>query len=271
MLLTRPSCLPRYLVLEHVEGGELYDYISTNGALEEIEAVLYFRQIVSALACCHRFNICHRDLKPENILLDGNRNIKLADFGMAALQPDGHWLTTSCGSPHYASPEIIYGLQYKGDKADIWSCGVILFAMLAGYLPFDGGDLKSTLNLVKIGEYVMPTGLSDEAQDLINRLLQLDPEKRITIPEILAHPLLTKYKSHSLFVNLDVAESRNTPLLTKCSVSYVTRPRDLDMEIVRSLRTLWHEVTIQQLVENILNDKYDFPLFTLFLFPIFYT
>ena len=138
-----------YLVLEHVEGGELFDYVSSNGALPEEEAVRLFRQIIGGLSYCHRFNICHRDLKPENILLDGARNVKLADFGMAALQPKGKWLNTSCGSPHYAAPEIILGDPYRGDKADIWSVGIILFAMLNGFLPFDGGDLTTTLRLVK--------------------------------------------------------------------------------------------------------------------------
>lgn len=241
-------------MLEHVEGGELYDYVSTNGALPEIEAVLYFRQILSALACCHRFNICHRDLKPENILFDENRNIKLADFGMAALQPDGHWLNTSCGSPHYASPEIVYGHRYKGDKADVWSCGIILFAMLTGFLPFDGGDLKTTLNLVKKGEYILPHWLSREAADLIQRILQTSPEDRLTIPEILEHPLLVKYEMHPRFVNVSHAES-DSPPLAKYSFSCVTRRQDIDMEIVRSLRTLWHEVTVQQLIDNILNDR----------------
>lgn len=144
-----------YLVLEYVQGGELFDYVSGNGALPEQEAVRLFRQIVAGLSYCHRFNICHRDLKPENLLLDSNRNIKLADFGMAALQPEGTWLNTSCGSPHYAAPEVVNGQQYRGDKADIWSTGIILFAMLNGFLPFDGGSLGKTLSLVKKGEYYL--------------------------------------------------------------------------------------------------------------------
>ena len=106
----------RYLVLEYLEGGELFDYVSCYGALPEEEAVRLFRQIIAGLSYCHRFNICHRDLKPENILLDAGRNIKLADFGMAALQPADRWLNTSCGSPHYAAPEIIYGKKYRREN-----------------------------------------------------------------------------------------------------------------------------------------------------------
>src|SRR5271163_487510 len=185
-----------YLVLEYVEGGELFDYVSCYGALPEEEAVRLFRQIIAGLSYCHRFKICHRDLKPENILLDSGRNIKLADFGMAALQPANQWLKTSCGSPHYAAPEIIYGRKYRGDKADIWSVGIILFVMLNGFLPFDGGDLTSTLRLVKKGDYFLPPSLSVEASDLIQRILQKRPEDRISMAGIWAHPLLTKYEEY---------------------------------------------------------------------------
>jgi serine/threonine protein kinase len=216
-----------------------------------MEAVLFFRQLISALACCHRFNICHRDLKPENILLDREGNIKLADFGMAAFQPAGHWLTTSCGSPHYASPEIVYGRKYKGDKADIWSCGIILFAMLAGFLPFDGGDMPSTLKLVKQGEYIIPYFWSPDAIDLMQRILQMKPEERITIPEILAHPLLVKYEKHPIFLNIGRFEASSVEKLY--TADFVVRRQEIDMEIVRSLRTLWHDATPEQLIDQIIH------------------
>ena len=172
----------RYLVLEYVEGGELFDHISSNVRLPEPEAIRIFRQMIAGLSYCHRFNICHRDLKPENILMDRNRNIKIVDFGMAALQPANKWLTTSCGSPHYASPEVIRAQNYRGDKADIWSCGVILYAMLTGTLPFDAtGDWHAVIEMVLAGEYGFPEGLSPEAEDLIVRMLQTDPKQRIPI------------------------------------------------------------------------------------------
>ena len=97
----------RYLVLEHVSGGELFDYLVKKGRLTPKEARRFFRQIISALDFCHSHSICHRDLKPENLLLDDKNNIKIADFGMASLQPAGFMLETSCGSPHYACPEVI--------------------------------------------------------------------------------------------------------------------------------------------------------------------
>lgn len=243
--------------MEYVEGGELFDYVSENGPLPEIEAVRLFRQIIAGLSYCHQFNICHRDLKPENILLDAECNIKLADFGMAALQPAGHWLDTSCGSPHYASPEIIYGRRYRGDKADIWSCGIILFALLTGFLPFDGGDLPNTLKLVKKGEYILPPWLSDDASDLIQRILQKRPEDRISIDEIYSHPLLTTYEEHHL--SLFPQSISNGPLCSLTAKEWsriVRRRQDIDMELLRSLQTLWHGLKLEELISRLLSGQY---------------
>ncbi|KAF3491380.1 BR serine/threonine-protein kinase 2 [Arthroderma uncinatum] len=243
-----------YLVLEYVEGGELFEYISEHGPLPEIEAVRLFRQIISAVSYCHRFNICHRDLKPENILLDGALNVKLADFGMAALQPEGQLLNTSCGSPHYASPEIIYGKPYQGDKADIWSCGIILYALLSGFLPFDGGDLRNTLKLVKKGEYVLPPWLSDEAIDLVQSILQKEPEDRITIQDMWQHPLLKKYENHPLLQN-GVSIGPAPPLSLEIKGKVVNGRQDIDMEILRSLQTLWHAVDSEELIRKLLSNE----------------
>ncbi|KAK2760265.1 hypothetical protein FQN54_002333 [Arachnomyces sp. PD_36] len=246
-----------YLVLEHVGGGELFDYVSTHGALPEEEAVRLFRQIIAGLSYCHRFNICHRDLKPENILLDTNGNIKLADFGMAALQPAGHWLNTSCGSPHYASPEIIYGRRYRGDKADIWSCGIILFAMLTGFLPFDGGDLTRTLQLVKKGEYSIPPWLTTEAVDLIQRILQKRPEDRISMKAIWAHPLLKKYEilHHAMTPVGADPPGPPPPLSPDDCCPPMDNVLDIDMELLHSLQTLWHGVKQETLIQKLLSPE----------------
>ena len=136
---------------------------------------------IAGIDYCHRFNICHRDLKPENLLLDRDRNIKIADFGMAALERGDKLLETSCGSPHYASPEIVAGLNYHGASSDIWSCGIILFALLTGRLPFDDEDIRTLLAKVKIGKFNMPQELPHEAKDLIRRMLEVNPSKRITV------------------------------------------------------------------------------------------
>ncbi|KAG8894363.1 Serine/threonine-protein kinase hsl1, partial [Tulasnella sp. 417] len=119
-----------YLLLEYIEGGELFDFLVSKGRLAPPEALKYFREIIYGVDYCHRFNIAHRDLKPENLLLDSNKNIKIADFGMAAMEISNGMLETSCGSPHYASPEIVAGKAYHGSASDIWSCGVVLFALL---------------------------------------------------------------------------------------------------------------------------------------------
>lgn len=241
----------RYLVLEYVEGGELFDYVQNNAPLPEEEAVRLFRQIIAGLGFCHRFNICHRDLKPENILLDGWHNVKIADFGMAALQPAGHWLNTSCGSPHYAAPEIIYGRRYRGDRADIWSCGIILYALLTGYLPFDGGDLASTLRMVKKGEYMIPHGVSLESADLIQRILQKRPEDRISMQEMFMHPLLKKYERlHQAMSKHHVGPP--PPLSVHECGSPISSIQEIDVDILRNLQTLWHDVQPDALVNKLL-------------------
>ncbi|OAF68831.1 hypothetical protein A3Q56_03421 [Intoshia linei] len=173
-----------YLILEHVSGGELFDYLVNKGRLSSGEACKFFRQILSALEFCHNYNICHRDLKPENLLLDDKHFIKIADFGMASLQMNNRLLETSCGSPHYASPEVIRGEKYDGTKADIWSCGVILFALLVGSLPFDDGNLRNLLEKVKAGIFTIPNYVSLECHNLLRSMIEIDVEKRITIQQI---------------------------------------------------------------------------------------
>ena len=245
-----------YLVLEYVEGGELFDYVSTYGSLPEEEAVRLFRQIIGGLSYCHRFNICHRDLKPENILVDRNRNIKLADFGMAALQPAGRWLNTSCGSPHYAAPEICYGKKYRGASVDIWSVGIILFAMLNGFLPFDGGDLQSTLSLVKEGDYYLPPTLSAEASNMIQRILQKRPEDRITMEAMWVHPLVLKYEAYH---RKQLPEGKQLvgpppPLNAEDCGERITNRKEIDSEILRNLQTLWHGDKQEDLIERLMSE-----------------
>ena len=171
--------------MEFVEGGELFAYIQEQGGLIEIHAVHIFRQVIAALTYCHRINIHHRDLKPENILLDRDTmTVKLVDFGMAALQPVGKKLTTPCGSPHYAAPEVIKTQSYDGAKADIWSCGVILFVLVAGYLPFHETNLIEMYRKISRAEFRCPRSFSAELKDLLHRILDPDPSTRISISRI---------------------------------------------------------------------------------------
>ncbi|KAF4106905.1 serine/threonine-protein kinase BRSK2 isoform X3 [Onychostoma macrolepis] len=176
-----------YLVLEHVSGGELFDYLVKKGRLTPKEARKFFRQIISALDFCHSHSICHRDLKPENLLLDERNNIRIADFGMASLQVGDSLLETSCGSPHYACPEVIRGEKYDGRRADVWSCGVILFALLVGALPFDHDNLRQLLEKVKSGVFHMPHFIPPDCQALLRGMIEVNPEKRLTLEAIEKH------------------------------------------------------------------------------------
>ncbi|KAG8384667.1 hypothetical protein BUALT_Bualt04G0141800 [Buddleja alternifolia] len=177
-----------YVVMEYVKSGELFDYIVEKGRLHEEEARIFFQQIISGVEYCHRNMVVHRDLKPENLLLDSKRNVKIADFGLSNIMRDGHFLKTSCGSPNYAAPEVISGKLYAGPDVDVWSCGVILYALLCGTLPFDDENIPNLFKKIKGGIYTLPSHLSAGARDLIPRMLIVDPMKRITIPEIRAHP-----------------------------------------------------------------------------------
>jgi serine/threonine-protein kinase HSL1 (negative regulator of Swe1 kinase) len=249
----------RYLVLEYADNGELFEHITRNGRLQEEEAIKFFRQILSAVGCCHAFNICHRDLKPENILLTKDLEIKIADFGMAALhQSPDHKLKTSCGSPHYAAPELIKGSMYRGDKVDIWSMGVILYATLAGRLPFDvegcGKDwLGPLLGKIKKGTYHMDEAFSPEAANLIWRILQVNPRDRISLSQIWRHPLIRKY---DYLDNLGNGASPISPSM-KHSAHPVTRRSEISKELLRHLRSLWHQFNEEQLIDALLSDKLD--------------
>ncbi|EYU44141.1 hypothetical protein ABFS82_08G026200 [Erythranthe guttata] len=177
-----------YVVMEYVKSGELFDYIVEKGRLQEEEARVFFQQIISGVEYCHRNMVVHRDLKPENLLLDSKHKVKIADFGLSNIMRDGHFLKTSCGSPNYAAPEVISGKLYAGPEVDVWSCGVILYALLCGTLPFDDENIPNLFKKIKGGIYTLPSHLSASARDLIPRMLIVDPMKRMTIPEIRAHP-----------------------------------------------------------------------------------
>lgn len=179
------------LIMEYAAGGELYDVIS-KGRLNEEEGRRIFQQIIFGLEYIHAHQVTHRDLKPENILLDEDGNVKLADFGLSNVMRDGIFLYSSCGSPNYAAPELIIGKVYNGTSIDIWSSGVILYAMLTGTLPFDEDQIPKLYQKIKEGKYSLPPILSDSAKDLIVRMLQVNPLDRITIDEIKKHSWFVK-------------------------------------------------------------------------------
>ena len=187
-----------YIVMEYCKNGELFEYISKKERLDEDEASSFFYQIINGVEYIHSKGIAHRDLKLENLLLTEDNIIKIIDFGLSHEFNGKDLLKTKCGSPSYASPELIAQPFYDGFKSDIWCCGIILYAMLCGYLPFDGDedkDGKDVLfkNIIE-GNLEFPKFISDLAKDLIIRLLNVDAKERISIPEIKKHPFYLKGK-----------------------------------------------------------------------------
>jgi len=181
-----------YMVMEFVPGGELFDFIVSNGRLSEPRARSMFQQLVSGVEYCHQHMVVHRDLKPENLLLDAEQQLRIADFGLSNVMKDGDFFKTSCGSPNYAAPEVISGRLYAGPEVDVWSCGVILYALLCGSLPFDDENIPNLFKKIKGGIFTLPGHMSDEIKDLISRMLVVDPLQRITIPEIRRHRWFTE-------------------------------------------------------------------------------
>eukprot|EP00731_Ephydatia_muelleri_P017625 Em0010g723a len=182
-----------YVVLEYCPGGELFDYIVAKERLSEREARSFFRQILASIHYVHQMGFIHRDLKPENLLLDEDSHIKLIDFGLVA-EPDSTMdlLQTCCGSPAYAAPELIKGGPYIGTKADVWSLGVLLYALLNGFLPFDDDHTPVLYKLIQKGEYEIPGWLSPGSIDIIAQLLQTEPDLRISVEDLLRHPWIMK-------------------------------------------------------------------------------
>ncbi|CEL61979.1 carbon catabolite-derepressing protein kinase [Rhizoctonia solani AG-1 IB] len=185
------------MVIEYAE-GELFNYIVENGRMPESAARRFFQQMMCAIDYSHRLKVVHRDLKPENVLLDGQNNVKIADFGLSNVMTDGDFLKTSCGSPNYAAPEVIGGKLYAGPEIDVWSCGVILYVMLCGRLPFEDEHVPALFRKITEGIYHLPNYLSREAQELIRGMLAVDPVKRLTVPEILAVPWVAVNMPHYL-------------------------------------------------------------------------
>ncbi|CAN6448297.1 unnamed protein product [Victoria cruziana] len=176
-----------YFVLEYVKGGELFTKIAKKGKLKEGEARKYFQQLINAVDYCHSRGVYHRDLKLENLLLDEDGNIKVSDFGLSALaqqiREDG-LLHTACGTPNYVAPEVIVDKGYDGAKADLWSCGVVLYVLMAGYLPFDEPNMINLYKKIHKADFKCPDWFSSAARKFVLRILEPNPKARITIPEI---------------------------------------------------------------------------------------
>ncbi|CAK9013029.1 Serine/threonine protein kinase OSK1 (OsK1) (SUCROSE NON-FERMENTING-1 related protein kinase 1A) (SNF1-related kinase 1A) (SnRK1A) [Durusdinium trenchii] len=186
-----------FLMMEFLEGGEVFDYIVKNQRLAEPEASQFFKQILDGVSYLHKINVIHRDLKPENLLMqrlpNGEHQIKVADFGLSNTNENDVLLKTACGSPCYAAPEMIAGKQYDGTKSDIWSLGVVLFALVCGFLPFEDDDTPTLYRKILHADYRCPSFVSRGAQDLLARILNTNPATRYTIEEVLAHPWMKRH------------------------------------------------------------------------------
>ncbi|KAF8821767.1 putative histone kinase SNF1 [Cardiosporidium cionae] len=245
-----------FMVMEYVPRGELFDYIVQRTRLSENEARRFFQQIVTGVEYCHHHLVSHRDLKPENVLLDTNLNVKVGDFGLSNFMREGEFLKTSCGSPNYASPEVVSGKAYAGPEVDVWSCGVILYALLCGSLPFDDENVSilfkkirhgvkcESMHLQKeelwvfffrlnfcstkraMGNYTLPGHLPENPRSLIVRMLVVDPAKRITMKEIRRHPWFRQY----LPPYLSSAVLRS-PLLNSVDFSIVEEMKKMGFEV----------------------------------------
>ncbi|KFO60386.1 Maternal embryonic leucine zipper kinase [Corvus brachyrhynchos] len=229
-----------FMVLEYCPGGELFDYIISKDHLSEEEARIFFRQIVSAIAYVHSQGYAHRDLKPENLLIDEEHNLKLIDFGLCAKPKRGldYHLNTCCGSPAYAAPELIQGKAYIGSEADIWSMGVLLYALLCGFLPFDDDNVMAVYRKIMRGKYSIPKWLSPSSTLLLDQMLQVDPKKRITVQHLLSHPWLMQGFSDA------VQWQSKYPL------------EHLDEDCVREL-SVFHEQSRETILQLITEWKYD--------------
>ncbi|XP_047269192.1 CBL-interacting serine/threonine-protein kinase 9 isoform X3 [Capsicum annuum] len=167
-----------YIILEYVHGGELFDEIARHGRLKEDEARRYFQQLINAVDYCHSRGVYHRDLKPENLLLDSFGTMKVSDFGLSALSKqvrDDGLLHTACGTPNYVAPEVLTDKGYDGTTTDVWSFGVILFVLMAGYLPFDEPNLNSLYRKILKASFSLPPWLSSSSKNLIKRILDPNP------------------------------------------------------------------------------------------------
>lgn len=174
-----------YIILEFITGGELFDKIVHQGKLHESESRRYFQQLIDAVDYCHSKGVYHRDLKPENLLLDSQGKLKVSDFGLSALQRQGDGLLhTTCGTPNYLAPEVLSHQGYDGSAADVWSCGVILYVLMAGFLPFEEIDLPTLYRKISAAEFSCPSWFSAGAKSLIHRILDPNPKTRISIEGI---------------------------------------------------------------------------------------
>ncbi|XP_017492070.1 PREDICTED: uncharacterized protein LOC108380158 isoform X2 [Rhagoletis zephyria] len=247
-----------YLVTEYASNGEIFDHLAENGPMKEQEAARVFTQLVSAVQYCHSMGVVHRDLKAENVLLDKDMNIKLADFGFSNRYEEGNPLTTWCGSPPYAAPEVFQGLEYDGPKADIWSLGVVLYALVCGALPFNGDTLLELKGRVVTGKFRIPYFMSRDCEHLLRNMLVVEPDRRYTLKQIIKHRWLSDwaaelddYAQHSDSSPLACSDSNSS-----CNAQTTATVANLDTEIMKNMLQL-PGLTADMIAESVHNHRFD--------------
>ena len=220
-----------YLMMEYITGGDLFDFITNNNYLSEKQSCIFFRQLISVIEYLNELGISHRDLKPENILLDkSHQNIKLIDFGLSNYYNYTKLLKSSCGSPCYASPEMLSGKPYLGITTDLWSAGIVLYSMLVGSLPFDDQELYELYKQIKLGKFYLPSTLSLEAIDLLKKVLNVDPKKRIDLEGIKNHKWF-QMDGYPLYKGINLEKEKlkyNIDIINYVSNNFFDKENDLD-------------------------------------------
>ena len=234
-----------YIISEYCSGGELFDYIVSKRKLYEVEACRIYQQLISGLEYLHKQRICHRDLKPENLLFDSKHNLKIADFGLSNDYHKGK-LSTPCGSPCYAAPEMVTGKKYSGSSVDIWSSGIVLYTMVCGFLPFEDDNQNILFGKIAKGLFSLPSFLSQSCKDLLKKILVTDPNKRYGFEEI---------KHHSWFISVNNVMGKNI-FFNSPGVFVGEDVIPIDVEIIAEINNDFH-IDIVKIVNDVLRNRHN--------------
>ena len=223
-----------FIIMEYCEGGELFNYIVKKGRLPEDEASFFFYQIINGVDYIFSKGVAHRDLKPENLLLTKDSEIKIIDFGLSNYYNGEKDLETPCGSPCYASPEMVSGNKYNGFNIDIWATGIILFAMVCGYLPFENPDNDKLFEQILKAELDFPEHVSEVCKNIIKKILVTNPKKRITIDQIKKHEFyLMGKENYDIIINRNKNKSKikfkkhnSDNYLTNINIKYINNKNE---------------------------------------------
>ena len=234
-----------YIISEYCSGGELFDYIVSKRKLYEVEACRIYQQLISGLEYLHKQRICHRDLKPENLLFDSKHNLKIADFGLSNDYHKGK-LSTPCGSPCYAAPEMVTGKKYGGTSVDIWSSGIVLYTMVCGFLPFEDDNQNLLFGKIAKGLFSLPSFLSQSCKDLLKKILVTDPKKRYGFEEI---------KHHPWFLSVNNVMGRNI-FFNSPGVFVDEDVLPVDVEIIAEIHNDFH-IDIAKIISDVIKNRHN--------------